>query len=56
MFGKKGARRIYAYVEDYNLSSQHLCKKQEMALKNFHFIVGKEHFHLWLMQMEMYVC
>ena len=30
LFGKKGARRIYAYVEDYNLSSQHLCEKLGM--------------------------
>ena len=27
LFNKKGARRIYAYTEDYNLSSQHLCEK-----------------------------
>mgnify|MGYP000019539328 CR=1 FL=1 len=26
----KGARRIYAYTEDYNLSSQHLCEKLGM--------------------------
>ena len=30
LFSKKGARRIYAYVEDYNLSSQHLCEKLGM--------------------------
>lgn len=27
LFNKKGARRIYAYVEDYNMSSQHLLKR-----------------------------
>ncbi len=30
LFREKGARRIYAYVEDYNLSSQHLCEKLGM--------------------------
>lgn len=30
LFSKKGARRIYAYVEDYNLSSQNLCEKLGM--------------------------
>lgn len=30
LFNKKGARRIYAYVEDDNLSSQHLCEKLGM--------------------------
>lgn len=30
LFSEKGARRIYAYVEDYNLSSQHLCEKLGM--------------------------
>lgn len=30
LFSKKGARRIYAYTEDYNLSSQHLCEKLGM--------------------------
>lgn len=30
LFDKKGARRIYAYVEDYNLSSQHLCERLGM--------------------------
>ena len=29
-FLKKGARRIYAYTEDYNFSSQHLCEKLGM--------------------------
>ena len=30
LFSQKGARRIYAYTEDYNLSCQHLCKKLGM--------------------------
>ena len=30
LFSKKGARRIYAYTEDYNFSSQHLCEKLGM--------------------------
>jgi len=30
LFTQKGARRIYAYTEDYNLSSQHLCEKLGM--------------------------
>ena len=30
LFYQKGARRIYAYTEDYNLPSQHLCKKLGM--------------------------
>ena len=30
LFCKKGARRIYAYTEDYNFSSQHLCEKLGM--------------------------
>lgn len=30
LFNEKGARRIYAYTEDYNLSSQHLCEKLGM--------------------------
>ena len=30
LFRQKGARRIYAYTEDYNLSSQHLCEKLGM--------------------------
>ena len=30
LFSQKGARRIYAYTEDYNLSSQHLCEKLGM--------------------------
>lgn len=30
LFKEKGARRIYAYTEDYNLSCQHLCEKLGM--------------------------
>lgn len=30
LFSKKGARRIFAYTEDYNLSSQRLCEKLGM--------------------------
>ena len=33
LFRQKGARRIYAYTEDYNLSSQHLCEKLSMRLE-----------------------
>ena len=27
LFGRKAARRIYTYVDDYNARSQHLCEK-----------------------------
>lgn len=30
LFEEKGARRIYAYTEDYNIPSQHLCEKLGM--------------------------
>ena len=30
LFHQKGARRIYAYTEDYNLPSQNLCRKLGM--------------------------
>ena len=30
LFHEKGARRIYAFTEDYNLPSQNLCKKLGM--------------------------
>jgi RimJ/RimL family protein N-acetyltransferase len=30
LFREKSARRIYAYTEDYNISSQHLCEKLGM--------------------------
>lgn len=39
LFKEKGARRIYAFTEDYNLPSQHLCEKlgmrQEGLFKEF---------------------
>ena len=30
LFGNLSVRRIYAYTEDYNLASQHLCEKLGM--------------------------
>ncbi|WP_433441936.1 GNAT family N-acetyltransferase [Pseudoflavonifractor sp.] len=36
-FSQKGARRIYAYTEDYNLSSQHLCEKLGMRQEGVFF-------------------
>lgn len=33
LFFEKGARRIYAYTEDYNESSQKLCRKLGMRLE-----------------------
>ena len=30
LFNEKGARRIYAYTEDYNISSQRLCERLGM--------------------------
>ena len=30
LFKEKGARRIYAYTEDYNVASQKLCEKLGM--------------------------
>lgn len=35
LFCEKGARRIYAYTEDYNLSSQHLCEKLGMRREGY---------------------
>jgi RimJ/RimL family protein N-acetyltransferase len=39
LFKEKGARRIYAYTEDNNIASQHLCEKlgmrQEGLFKEF---------------------
>ncbi len=39
VFREKGARRIYAYTEDNNTASQHLCEKlgmrQEGLFKEF---------------------
>ena len=46
LFYQKGARRIYAYTEDYNLPSQNLCKKlgmrQEGLFKEFVTFVNDE--------------
>lgn len=45
LFREKGARRIYAYTEDYNLSSQRLCEKlgmrREGLFKEFISFVNK---------------
>ena len=30
LFTRKGARRIYSYVDDYNACSRHLCEKLDM--------------------------
>lgn len=35
LFERMNARRIYAYVEDYNISSQNLCKKLGMRQEGF---------------------
>ena len=35
LFNMKEARRIYAYTEDYNISSQNLCKKLGMRQEGF---------------------
>ena len=46
LFYQKGARRIYAYTEDYNLSSQNLCRKlgmrQEGLFREFVSFVNDE--------------
>ena len=46
LFAQKGARRIYAYTEDYNITSQNLCKKlgmrQEGLFKEFVSFVNDE--------------
>ena len=46
LFYQKGARRIYAFTEDYNLSSQKLCKKlgmrQEGLFREFVTFVNDE--------------
>ena len=36
LFREKSARRIYAYTEDYNLPSQHLCEKLGMRREGLH--------------------
>lgn len=35
LFNEKGARRIYAYTEDYNIPSQKLCEKLGMRREGF---------------------
>ena len=46
LFKEKNARRIYAYTEDYNLASQHLCEKlgmrREGLFKEFVTFVNDE--------------
>ena len=46
LFYQKGARRIYAYTEDYNLPSQNLCRKlgmrQEGLFREFVSFVNDE--------------
>ena len=46
LFNQKGARRIYAFTEDYNLPSQNLCKKlgmrQEGLFREFVTFVNDE--------------
>ena len=46
LFYEKGARRIYAFTEDYNVSSQKLCKKlgmrQEGLFQEFVTFVNDE--------------
>lgn len=36
LFKEKNARRIYAYTEDYNISSQNLCKRLGMRQEGFY--------------------
>ena len=36
LFREKGARRIYAYTEDYNLPSQRLCERLGMRREGFY--------------------
>ena len=35
LFNQKGARRIYAYTDDYNTRSQHFCEKLGMRKEGF---------------------
>lgn len=35
LFNDMGARRIYAYTDDYNVRSQHLCEKLGMRREGF---------------------
>lgn len=36
LFNEKGARRLYAYTEDYNKASQNLCEKLGMRREGFY--------------------
>ena len=36
LFNEKGARRLYAYTEDYNIASQKLCEKLGMRREGFY--------------------
>ena len=36
LFSEKGARRLYAYTEDYNVASQKLCEKLGMRREGFY--------------------
>lgn len=36
LFNQKGARRLYAYTEDYNIASQKLCEKLGMRREGFY--------------------
>jgi RimJ/RimL family protein N-acetyltransferase len=36
LFNEKGARRLYAYTEDYNVASQKLCEKLGMRQEGFY--------------------
>ena len=36
LFNKKGARRLYAYTEDYNIASQKLCEKLGMRREGYY--------------------
>lgn len=46
LFNQKNARRIYAYTEDYNFPSQHLCEKlgmrKEGIFKEFVSFINNE--------------
>ena len=40
LFYQKGARRIYAFTEDYNLPSQKLCKKLGMRQEGLSILLN----------------
>jgi RimJ/RimL family protein N-acetyltransferase len=41
LYSQKGARRIYTYTEDYNLSCQHLCEKLGMRREGMFVVVKR---------------